>query len=116
MRRVAAVTIGFFALLVAFWFVGGYFGVATRLGDHLPSALVSFALLLAPYWGFGFGIESWLRRKLTTPLARLLAPLALLLPYLVFVIPRGEFRWTLCAGFAAVILLVTGILSRAPVD
>src|SRR4051812_32006167 len=105
--------LGFVVLLAAFWAVGEYFGIVARLGGHLPSAVLSFALLLAPYWAFGFGLDEWLRRELTSSQARVLAPLALILPYLVFTLPRGEFRWDICCGFLGVVLSVTLLLNQA---
>lgn len=81
------------ALLVAFWLVAQRFGMGERIGGHFPSAFASFVLLLAPYWGFGFGAAGVLRRRLSSPTARVLAPGLLLVPYLVFVLPRGEFHW-----------------------
>ncbi len=80
-------------LLVAFWFTAQHFSMDERIGGHFPSAFTSFALLLAPYWAFGFGAAEVLRRRLTSRVARVLAPGLLLLPYLVFVLPRGEFHW-----------------------
>jgi uncharacterized protein len=105
--------IGFVALMVAFWFVSRYFGVAEKLGDHLPSSVLSFATLLAPYWGFGFDLGEWLHRNLHSPISRILAPVSLILSYLVFTVPRGQFRWDMCLGILAVILLVSAVLAHA---
>ena len=105
--------IGFIALLAAFWALSRYFGVAAKLGDHLPSALLSFALLLGPYWAFGFGLAEWLQPRLTSSAAKLFAPALLILPYLISTLPRGEFRWTICCGLLGVVLAVMLILSQA---
>ncbi len=80
------------ALLLAFWILARQFAVETRIGGHLPSAFASFALLLAPYWFFGFGLAEVLGRELRNRVARVLAPALLLLPYLLYSVPRGEFR------------------------
>jgi len=104
---------GFIVLLAAFWALGEYFGVTARLGGHVASAVASFALLLGPYWAFGFGLDGWLRRELTRSSARLLAPVALILPYLVFTLPRGEFRWSICCGLLGIVLGVTALLNQA---
>lgn len=88
---IAAAT--YVALLVAFWMVAQRFGMEARIGGHFPSAFASFALLLAAYWGFGFGAAEVLRRWLALRPERVLAPGLLLVPYLVFVLPRGEFHW-----------------------
>src|SRR5512140_2921093 len=80
------------ALLLAFWFVAQRYDMPGRLGGHFPSAFVSFALLLAPYWAFGFGAADALLRRLRSPAARVLLPGLLVIPYLVFAVPRGELR------------------------
>jgi membrane protease YdiL (CAAX protease family) len=107
--------VGFVALLVCFWFIAKHFGVTIR-----PATGLSFALLLAPYWAFGFGFGPWLRRHTPGGVARALAPLALIVAYLVFALPAGQFRWDMCLGLAAVVLAVTMLLQHAgtnePVD
>lgn len=109
---------GFILLLGAFWGLSNYFGVTAKLGGHVASAFLSFALVLGPYWGFGFGLDGWLRGRLTSSVARLLAPAALVVPYVVFAVPRGDFRWSIFGGFLAIILgvivLLNGDPSRAP--
>jgi hypothetical protein len=111
--RLWTTLLGFIALLAAFWALGEYFGVVARLGGHTASALLSFALVLGPYWAFGFGLDGWLRRELRSSSARLLAPGALILPYLVFTLPRGEFRWSICCGLLVIVLAVTMLLNQA---
>jgi uncharacterized protein len=102
------VSLGYVALLIAFWFVGSFFGVAKSLGTSIVPAFVSFALLLAPYWALGFGAEEWLRRNTRWPAMALL-----IVPYLVFSLPRGEFRWDLCLGMLALVMSVGGLLATA---
>lgn len=108
--------IGFCALLACFWIVAGYFGITGRLGAHQVSGVFSFAMLLAPYWFFGFGIEKRVAARLPSEAARTFAPLVLLAPYIVFTMPRGEFRWDMFFGLAAVILAVTVALQYARAD
>ncbi len=98
--RLAAVS--FAAVLVAFYFVARRFDVADRIGGHFGTAFLSFALLLAPYWGFGFGAAAPLRRGLRAAAARVLAPGVLVVPYLVFSMPRGELR----AAYAFVLFAI----------
>lgn len=105
--------LGFIVLLAAFWALGEYFGVISKLRGHSASAVLSFALLLAPYWSFGFGLDEWLRRELTSSSAKLLASAALILPYLVFTLPRSEFRWSICCGLLGIVLAVTILLNQA---
>ena len=83
----------FAGLLLAFWFVARHFRVEQSMGGHMPSAFVSFALLLAPYWFFGFGAAEFLRERLTGSAVRVLVPGLLVVPYLIFSVPRGEFQW-----------------------
>ena len=79
-------------LLALFWMVAQGFDMSTRIGGHMASAFASFALLLAPYWAFGLGAAAALRKALTNRAVRVLAPGILVVAYLVFSIPRGEFR------------------------
>ncbi len=90
------------ALLAAFWFVAQRYEMSRRIGGHMASSFASFALLLAPYWAFGFGAAGALRRSITVSAARVLAPGTLVISYLVFSIPRGEFRWSYAAILFAV--------------
>jgi membrane protease YdiL (CAAX protease family) len=97
--------VGFFALLVCFWFVARHFGVAVSA----PTG-ASVALLLAPYWAFGFGFDKWLRVKFN----HVAAPLLLTFSYLV--LPQGRFRWEMFLGMAAVVLAVTLLLRYTDLD
>jgi len=80
-------------LLVAFWFVARHFAIEARIHGHMASRFTAFALLLAPYWFFGFGAAEMLQQFLTNRAIRVLVAGLLLVPYLVFSVPRGEFRW-----------------------
>jgi hypothetical protein len=59
----------------------------------MPSSFVAFAMILAPYWFFGFGLADRLRSILQKSWTRVLLPGLLATPYPVFSIPRQEFRW-----------------------
>ena len=102
--------LAFAVLLTAFWLAAVQFGVMEQLGGHAWPAFLSFALLLAPYWAFGFKFDEFLRRRLKTRAQRLAAAVLLIVPYLVFAVPRGEFRWELCAGLTAAILAIALLL------
>jgi hypothetical protein len=110
--RTAAIT--FPVLLVAFWFTALFFGITQKLGPHPVAAVASFALLLAPYWFLGFGLAVPLKTLLTRPHQRIAAAALFLLPYLVFSIPRGEFRAALCAELLLAILAIIAILELVP--
>jgi membrane protease YdiL (CAAX protease family) len=103
-------------LLVAFWYTGEYFGITGRLGEHRIAAVVSFAMLLAPYWLFGFGLADPLKRLLHRPLERVSASSGFCLPYLAFSIPRGEFRVDLCAELLLAVVGLTILLEYARRD
>ena len=105
--------LGFLVLLGAFLGISEYFGIRNKLGSQFPWALASFALLLIPYWGFGFGLDRWLQSRLMSSAARLLAPAALILPYLIFSLPNGQFRWSICGGLLVVMFAVTVLLHQA---
>ncbi len=93
----AGTTLG--ALLAAFWFAARYFSLEARIGGHLPSSFACFALLLAPFWFFGFGLAAVLHERLRASALRVLSPGSLLLAYVVYAVPRGEFR----TAYAAVL-------------
>jgi membrane protease YdiL (CAAX protease family) len=101
-------SVNFVLLLVVFWFIAGYFSVTDKLGSALIPEFISFALLLAPYWALGCGAEAWLRRHTRWPVLALL-----IVPYLVFAIANGNFRWDMCLGLLAAVLSVGALLSRA---
>lgn len=103
----------FIVLLAALWIVAEYFGVAGRLRDHLPSSILSIALLLGPYWAFGFGFGDWLDSALQSMAARALAPVLLVVAYPVFTVPRGQFQWVLCLALSAAVLSISAILTHA---
>jgi membrane protease YdiL (CAAX protease family) len=107
---------GFVLLLIAFWFTGVHFGVTEKLGSQPAATAASFILLLAPYWFFGFGLADNLRKRLAQPLQRVAASAVFLLPYLVFSVPRGEFRIDLCIGLLIAIVGLTALLEYAHGD
>jgi CAAX protease family protein len=80
-------------LLVVFWFVARHFAIESRIHGHMASSFTAFVLLLAPYWFFGFGAAEMLQRLLTNRAIRVLVAGLLVVPYIVFSVPRGEFRW-----------------------
>jgi membrane protease YdiL (CAAX protease family) len=106
-----AAVLKFFVVLGGFWFVANYFGITANLAGHLPSAIASFSVLLAPYWAFGFGLDAWLRKRLSGVTAKTLAPLVLMAAYLVFVVPRGQFRWSMFLGMTGIVLAIALLLS-----
>lgn len=107
---------GFILLLIAFWFTGQYFGITAKLGSQPVATVASFALLLAPYWFFGWGLAEALKRRLRRPADRVAASAVFLIPYLVFSIPRGEFRFDLCVELLLTILVLTALLEYARGD
>lgn len=90
-----------------------YFGIAEKLGGHLPSTLISSAILLAPYWGFGWGLDEWLARKVRSRIGRVLLPQLLLTAYVIFSAPRHEFRWDMMLGMSGMMLALSIALTCA---
>jgi uncharacterized protein len=83
----------------------------------MASAFITFALLLAPYWFFAFGLADLLTRALRSHIAKIIAPAVLVIPYLVFTLPRGEFRFVYAVIFAAgPVLLATLFVFIPPKD
>ena len=107
---IAAALASFFALLTAIWFAAAHFQVLDTTGGSHTTFVLSFALLFAPFWAFGFGAAAPLRRLLRARWARVLAPGLLVSSYLVFSLPRGEFQWRYCAALAGVPILVAALL------
>jgi hypothetical protein len=83
-----------YVLLLVVWFAAIHFAIEKRIGGHMASSFTAFALLMAPYWFFGFGAAETLKRLISSRAARALLPGLLLVPYLIFSVPRGEFQWT----------------------
>jgi membrane protease YdiL (CAAX protease family) len=109
MNRLTVIpAVGFVTLLACFWLIAGHFGVTIDGTEAL-----SVALLLAPYWAFGFGLDTWLETHLRGTFTRLLTPVSLIVPYLVFALPHRQFRWTLCLGMTAIVLAITSLLQHA---
>ena len=107
---ITAALASFLALLVAIWFAAAHFGVLETTGGSRATFVLSFALLFAPFWAFGFGAATPLRCALHTRWARVLAPGLLASSYLVFSLPRGEFQWRYCAALAGIPILVALLL------
>ena len=107
-RSVTLPTVGFITLLGCFWLIAGHFGVTIDLVTAF-----SFALLLGPYWAFGFGFDAWLVRRLSGTFAKISAPSFLIVPYLIYALLHGEFHWHICLGMAAVVFAITLLLQHA---
>jgi membrane protease YdiL (CAAX protease family) len=82
--------------------------------DHFPSAFAGFALLLAPYWFFGFGAAKWLRARLRTRWIRVTLPGTLVLPYIVFTLPRGQISPTYTLIFLLTPIALAALFELAP--
>jgi uncharacterized protein len=84
--------------------------VAAGLSSHLPYALVSFALLLAPLWFFGFGAGEWLRDAARSAGLRIFLPALLAVPYLVSAIPAHDVRWAIAVPMFALPVTLAAFL------
>ncbi len=104
-RECQCVIAGFFALLACFWYVARYFHVTVA-----PATAVSFALLLAPYWAFGFGLENRLRGHAGGALGIVIYLAA---AYLVFALPQGQFRWDMFLGMTGIVSAIMLLLAHA---
>jgi membrane protease YdiL (CAAX protease family) len=107
----------FGAVLLVFWLIAQRFAMDVRLGGHMPSAFACFALLLAPYWFFGFGLADVLVRVLRSVVVRVLVPALMVVPYLVYALPRGEFRAEFAMLFVTIPVFLSAIfVARPPRD
>ena len=101
-RKSLAIASALYGLtLLAFWFLAQHFSLSARIG-HFLSTFTAFALIFAPFWFFGFGLADRLRSRLISRPARILTPILLIAPYLIYALPRGEFRWTFFLVFLAI--------------
>jgi membrane protease YdiL (CAAX protease family) len=111
-RRSRIATVVVFALLLAgFWAEFRDSTIAQPLREHIVSAFLCLALLLAPLWFFGFGAANLLRSALGKRWQRVAMASLGCLPYLVFSIPRHEFHWALAAAMAGYPVVLAAVLA-----
>ena len=108
-RHTVAVLI-YLALLGASWHAARSFLPATV---PFTSTFTSFALLLAPLWFFGFGAGQYLRQEIESAPLRILLSGLLLVPYLVFAVPAGQFHGTMAAAILALAVGLATLLGRS---
>ncbi len=110
-----AACISYVALLAAFWMAARFFRLPATI-SHFPSTFAAFALLWVPYWFFGFGVAAALRAALEARWLRVLAPALLVVPYLVFSLPRHDFHAIYALVFQGLPVLLAAVLEFAPAD
>lgn len=108
-----AAAITYALVLIAFWFVAEHVSLAARIG-HMGTTYAAFALLFAPYWFFGFGGSEIALHVFNGPTARVLAPGVLIVPYLVYALPRGEFQWAYFLLLLAIPVLLSALFEFLP--
>jgi membrane protease YdiL (CAAX protease family) len=106
--------VSYAAILTAFWFAAQHFSMAVRIGGHMPSAFASFALLLVPFWAFGFGAAEVLRNTIRSRVVRIVFPACLVVPYLVFTLPRSEVRVSMVLAVVAIPVGIAALLEVVP--
>lgn len=102
----------FILLLGTFWLIARFFHLKA-LQEFPVSTVLSFALLFAPYWFFGFGLASVLRSALPY-YSRIACSSLLTVPYFVLTIPRGTFNWPFAATLILICVLVAAALQYWP--
>ena len=113
-RTVLAACAGYALLRVAFWMMARHFAIEDRIHGHIASGFTAFALLLAPYWFFGFGAAEMLQRFLSNRAVRVLVAGLLLVPYLIFSVPRGEFRWVYAVVLFSIPVAIAALFEFLP--
>lgn len=103
----------YIVLLAAFWFIAQHFHLPA-LADYPVSTFLSFAVLFAPYWFFGFGVGEALRELLQVPSARISAATLLALPYFILEAPRPGLQWQLSLALVVIPILVAAALEFWP--
>lgn len=101
------------AILAAFWALAEHLSLPEQVG-HMPTTFAAFALLLAPFWFFGFGADQAIRRALSTRTARVLAPSTLAIPYLLYSLPQAEFRWAYLLTFLSIPIGISLLFEWVP--
>lgn len=112
-RRLAWAASAYAGMLLVLWLVARFFNLKA-LDQHPVSTFLSFALLFAPYWFFGFGPAELLRARLRTPTAQVAASLLLVVPYFVLSIPQGGFQWQMAVALTGAAVLTTAALRYWP--
>ncbi len=102
------------AVLTAFWYTAQHFDLSVRLGGHMASAFASFALLLFPFWAFGFGAASLLRASIKSDALRVLLPALLVIPYLVFTVPRHEVNLPIAVALMVIPVSIAALFQFRP--
>jgi uncharacterized protein len=109
--RMNAALASFAALLLAIWLeVRLHPALAVSLSNHLPYALASLALLLAPLWFFGFGAGEWLRDRTRSSALRIFLPALLSVPYWVSAVPAHDVRWAIAVPMCALPVALAAFL------
>ncbi len=103
----------YIAAMAALWLAARHFNVAQSTAGSAATAVLSIVILFAPYWAFGFGAAGPLRRALRPAWVRVLTPGTLVLAYLVFSIPRGEFHLIYAAGLFGIPVVVAALLESS---
>ena len=102
----------FVVLLGTFWLIARFFHLKAL--DEFPvSTVLSFTLLFAPYWFFGFGLASVLRSALAG-YSRIACSVLLTVPYFVLTIPHGTVNWPFAAALIFICVLVASLLQYWP--
>ena len=83
--------VGFGIILVCFWLLLRQISRTAPIA-HLGSTFVAFGTLFAPVWLFGFCLAPNCKARFSKPIFRVLAPILLILPYLIYALPRTEFH------------------------
>jgi uncharacterized protein len=105
--------LSYLLLLAAFWIFAHKFAPQIGSTGHFTSAFASFAVLFAVYWGFGFGLAEVLA-QIHSRATRVAMPLLLLVPYLIFSLPRSEFRVAMAVPLIAIPMGIAALLEFAP--
>lgn len=112
-RRLAAGAAVYGVLLLVFWLIASFFHLKA-LEQYPTSTFLSFALLFAPYWLFGFGLAPVLHAKLKSASAQISAAPLLVIPYFVLTLPRGTFHGQVAFVLLAIPVFVTVLLRAFP--
>jgi membrane protease YdiL (CAAX protease family) len=105
-------SISYVGLLIVMWLAGHYFRVL-KPGAPVAAIVASFAVLLAPFWFFGFGVAESLR-AIMPRWSRVLAPGLLVSSYLIFALATHTFHWYFALPLFAMPVVIAAVLESVP--
>ncbi len=101
----------YLVLLLLFWSLVSHSQLSGLLGGAFAAIFLSFALILAPLIGFGFGAAEWLARALSSTCRQVAFACVFVVPYLISAAAARDFSWKDAAAFLIVPISLTALFA-----